>query len=398
MKYRSTVLEANGRTTTAVLEAASENELAASLEDKGRVLIRARPVRERLPAAGRPLPPKKLLAFTQAMESLLAGGVPVLGAFDAVLTQEKDERLAAVYSGVAQRISSGETFAEALAAYPRSFPPLYRELIRAGEASGSVDQSFAYLAGFLHWIAEIRGVIKQAIVYPIVVLSATYGLILFLLAFVVPRLAAVVTGMVTELPPSSRILFGISAFVESNVGTVLGGTFALVAAFVLLVRNPAGAGLIVSGLSRLPVARGIVVALNRAQACRTISVLVSSGITVSDALRMSGRVVSLPWMRRELEAVDEQILGGVPLSTALSGRNVVPDFGLVLLKAGEESGSFDVAFGRLAELYDDEAKGSVKRAVALLEPIMTVFLGVVIAGVAIIVVNTIYGAVAGVRQ
>lgn len=399
MQFRSTVLEPDGRRAVVNLQAETEAALATTLLNSGRILIQATPMRSQRDAGrGRPIPHKTLLAFTNAMESLIEGGVPVLTALEAIRDQEEDDRLAAVYDGVAQRIASGETIAEAFGAYPKSFSPMYVQILGAGEESGNLDGSLGYLSGFLKWTSELRGVIKQATVYPIVVMAAAYGLIIFMLGVVVPKMAGMLEKMVDNMPTSSRVLFDLSGAVEANMGKILLVTLVVVIAFVKMLKSAAGQQLLVGVLARLPIARGIIIALNRARACRTLGVLLGSGLTVINAVRLTRRIITLPWMRDELERVEQELLEGQPLSVAVTDSGILTNFGLVMLRAGEDTGRFEHAFARMAAIYDDDARTEVKRAIGFLEPAMTIFIGIVIAGVAVTVINTLYTAIQGIQQ
>lgn len=398
MQFRSIILEPDGRRAVVELEAASEAALATRLLDNGRILIQAEQSRRAEDTRrGRALAPKQLLAFTDALESLLDGGVPVITALEAIAEQEEDLDVADIYRGIARRIGEGDKLAEAFRMYPRSFSTMYVEILAAGEESGNIDGSLKYLSDFLKWSEEIRGVIKQATVYPIVVMSAAYGLVIFMLGVVVPKLAAMLEGMVTEMPPSSQVLFAMSGFVEAHLGKIFLGTLVFVFLLRRFLRSPGGQRTVLSGLSRMPVARGIVVALNRARACRTLGVLIASGLTIVKSLELTARIVTLPWFRAELEQVRVDLTEGAMLSAALSETDVLSPFGRVLLKAGEDTGRFDRAFDRMAGIYDHDARSEVKRAIGYLEPAMTVFIGIVIAGIAVTVINTIYSAIQGVQ-
>lgn len=396
MRFKSTFVQSDeGVLTTAVLEADSERALAAALQDAGRILIRARPLPDRKLGRGPRLPAKKLLLMTQAFDSLIKGGVPMLSALEALRAQEADEKVLLLYDGLIQTVAKGRPFSDALEQYPRAFPKLYVELVRAGEASGSMEQVIGYLAGYLEWTQDIRATIKKAATYPIVVMSAAYGLVLFLLSFVVPRLADLLTKISTDLPPATRALLSTSDFVATNLIWILLGTVGGVVGLVFFVRSDIGSRLFTEGLVRMPVVRTIVMAVSRAQISRTLGVMLDSGITLTESLALVARTVRVRVLSEGVERCRELLTRGTSVTRAFEEAAIMPGLAMALLSAGEESGSLPAALNRLSEFYDRDAKNAVERGLAILEPLTTVLLGGIVVLVAGIVLNTLYGAMQG---
>jgi type II secretory pathway component PulF len=179
---------------------------------------------------------------------------------------------------------------------------------------------------------------------------------------------------------------------------ILAGTLAAVIAFVMLTRTAAFQGMLMNGLARLPVVSKVVSTLAIAQFCRTFSVLLNSGLTMTNALELGGAAVSLPRVRDRLDSARERILGGARLGEAMQAEQVLPPVALSMVMVGEEAGRLPITFERLSRLYDREVKAAVKRALGLLEPIVTVVLGLIVGGVAVLVVTTIYSAMKGIGK
>jgi type IV pilus assembly protein PilC len=399
MRYRSTFLEADGTRGTAVLEAPDEQQLHLRLHERGRTLLRARPVQSSEPVVrSRPLPPRKLLLLVQSLESSLDVGVPLIVALTAILEHEHDARTKTMYQDIVDRVSGGAPLSAAMAAYPRTFPPVFRALVRAGESSGSLPRVFAALAEDLEWRLELGGVARQAMVYPLVVLTAGYGLVLFLLAFVLPRLGDVLAKIGGELPAASRALIELSGFVAANVPAVLLGSAAAAAALVMLVRSDRGKSLLAGAFARLPVARDVVHTLGLAGLCHNLSVLLDAGLMVTDSLELSGNALAVRRTRQSVHAARERILGGAKVTEAFSASALLPPVAISMVRIGEEGGSLPKSFARLSAMYDRHAKEAVKKAIALLEPLVTVLLGVIVGGVAALVITTIYSAMQGIGR
>lgn len=401
MRFRSTILERDGSTVTAELEAADAQSLHDQLHREGRTLVRVKVVETAARSKVRanvPLSTRRLLMLTQALHEALDAGVPLLSAFRAVGEQEVEPRVAAMLEELADSVAAGQPLSDALEAHPRAFPRIYCALVRAGEQSGSLPNVLQSIANFLEWKMEIGGVVKQAMIYPIVVGVAGYAMVLFLLSFVIPRLGSVISKIGNELPPASRMLIDCSGFVAENILAIsLGSVGTAMLAFVLL-RTAVCRELAVGLLSGLPVVRSVVGTLATAQFCRTFSVLLNAGLTMTAALDMGAAAVALPRLRRRIHESRERIVGGARLGEAFQAAEVMPPVALSMVKVGEEAGRLPITFERLSRLYDREVKEAVKKALGLLEPAVTVLLGIVVGGIAALVVGTIYSAMKGIGK
>jgi len=397
MRFLTTVLNGDGTTVREELEAADVQALHAQLHRQGLTLLRARALDRDLAAAvvDVELKPRRLLLLTQALAEALEAGVPLLSTFQAVAEQEDDERIVDLLQDVAKRIEAGQVLSDAMAAHPLAFPAVYCALVRAGEQSGSLPQVLYSIAGFLEWRLEIGGIVKQAMVYPVVVATAGYGMLLFMLSFVIPRLGAVLSKIGTELPAASRMLIATSGFVAEHVVAVILVTIAAAVAAVFALRTRGARDFMASVMAALPVLRHVVATLSIAQFCRTFGVLLQAGLTMTHALELAAASVSSPRFRADIEAVRARILGGERLVDVASDVELLPPVALSMVKVGEEAGRLPVTFERLSRLYDREVKAAVKRALGLMEPIVTVLLGVVVGGIAVLVVTTIYSAMKG---
>jgi general secretion pathway protein F len=299
---------------------------------------------------------------------------------------------------VIDRVSRGESLSEAMGALPGSFSPLYTALVRAGEASGSTDRVFGTMAGFLDWREELKATARQAMIYPAVILTAAFGLILFLLSFVIPRIGEIIRKMVHELPPASRLLLALSDIVAGNVMLVLFCTALLVSGIVWFCRTPRGGRLMANLFGRLPIARRIVTTLNLAQACRSLAVLLDSGLTMLAAIDLTAATLSLPKLSQGFQSLRKRIEDGARLSEAMMATAILPPLAISMVKVGEDAGSLSQAFLRLATMYDREARSAVKNAIGFLEPAVTVLLGLIVGGVAAIVISTLYKATQGLAR
>ena len=406
MRYRAKVLDADGATSIAVLEADDEQTLHLQLHGEGRTLLTAQAldvvdaadVDDTAEVDDVRLSQRRLLLLTQALYEALDAGVPLLGTFAAIAEQEEDDRVADLLTAIGERVAAGQSLSDALASHPKAFPMLYCALVKAGEQSGSLPEVLQSVASYLEWRLDIAATIKQAMVYPALVAAAGYGMVLFMLSFVIPRLGSVLEKMGGDLPAASQMLIRTSGVVAENIWLILGGSVAAVVGGILALRTAPVQGAMLSMLARLPVVRDLVSTLALAQFCRTFGVLLNAGLTMTNALELGGGAVSLPDVRDGLAATRERILGGARLGESLKEEEVLPPVALSMVMVGEEAGRLPITFERLSRLYDREVKAAVKRALGMMEPVVTVLLGIVVGGVAVLVVSTIYSAMRGIGK
>ncbi|MFM1871239.1 MAG: hypothetical protein RL398_661 [Planctomycetota bacterium] len=402
MRFQSQVLERDGSTAALELEAVDAQSLHEDLHRQGRVLLRAKPVaRERasIAASGNVrLTPRSLLLFTQALRDALDAGVPLLTAFSAIAEQSDEPERQAMLETIGRRVAGGNSLAESLQEHPRAFPSIYCALVRAGEQSGSLPQVLESLAEYLEWRIEITATVRQAMVYPLVVAAAGYGMILFLLTFVVPRIAGVLDKLGGELPAASRWLLAASDFLATNLLGVLAATAAAIVLLVQALRRDTSRAALAGIAARAPLFGPVLVGLSTAQFCRTFGVLLQAGLGMPQALDLTASAIGVKASRERVRAVHDHILGGARLGESVAQFGLLPPVALSMVRVGEEAGRLPTTFARLGRLYDREVKEQVKRALTLLEPIVTVALGLVVGGVAVIVIATIYSALQGIGK
>jgi len=402
MRFQSTILEADGSQVTKELEAVDEQSLHDRLHREGKTLLRVRLVEgAKAPSGDAPsvkVNSRRLLLLTQAMQESLDAGVPLLAAFDALAEQEEDPKLEGMLQDLGQRVSSGQELSEALKAHPRAFPSVYCSLVKAGEQSGSLPSVLESIASYLEWKIEIAGVVKQAMIYPAVVISAGYGMVLFMLSFVIPRLGSVLEKIGGDLPAASQMLISASDFVAQYVWWIVFASIGSVISVIVMTKTSWIKDIFVSILASLPIVRNVVSTLAVAQFARTFSVLLRAGLTMTHALELGAAAVGSPRFRRGLLAARNRIVSGARLGEAFHEEDLLPPVALSMVKVGEEAGRLPVTFERLSRFYDREVKAAVRKALGMLEPIVTVLLGLVVGGVAVLVVITIYSAMKGVGK
>ncbi len=336
--------------------------------------------------------------FTKNLWTQLDAGVPLLRALEVERDQAVGTKLGPVLDQAVSEIQSGATFSEALEHAPKVFSRIYRNLVKAGESSGDLPKVLFSLSEFLEWTEEISKTIQKAVRYPIIVLVGVIAVLLFILGFVFPKFDELFGRMGDQLPTSAAVLLAAGKFISAHAPEIVGGMLFLgISAFVLLKKG-FGRELLLSLVARLPVAGPVMSAIDLARFSRTLSVLQGSGVPLVQGIELAGHSVADPALAEEIEEVRDHLTQGEPLSRALGRSAHFPPLVINLVSVGEESGRMDGCLARLADHFDREARERVDAAIAWLEPAITIFLGVVVGGMAAIILSSLYKAMLAVGR
>jgi len=380
----------DGRTRKGVLEADTARQIRQQLREKGwaplRVIeVRQREAKRRTVRWRRGISGSDLALITRQFATLVRSGVPIEEALLTVSQQTNRPRLKSLMVSVRSRIKEGHSLAAALSDFPHVFPDLYRATVSAGEQSGHLDAVLDRLADY----TETRQTIKQktmiALIYPILVTTVAILVVSALLAYVVPQVVQVFTGIGQELPLLTRMLIALSDFVRSYGVVVLLIIIAGVVVGSVVIRRPAVRQQYDRILLHVPLVMRLVRGMNAARFARTLSILVGSGVPLLDSLRISAQVVGNRAMRSAVEDAANSVREGSTLFTALEQSGYFPPMTIHLIASGESSGNLETMLDRAATNQEREMEAMVNVFMGLLEPLLIVTMG----GVVLIIVLAI---------
>ncbi len=388
-------LDARGKTARGLITA--DSALAARRELRGRAMapLAIRPAEARRTAGAQAglveglrqqdLSARERMLVTRQLASLLGAGMPVAECLGLLAQQGGRHHMRRVLMAVRARVSEGERLSEAMQAFPKSFPAVYRAMIAAGETAGGLDQVLARLADYLEKEEAIANRITGALVYPVVLSVVAIGVVALLMTFVVPRIAEQFTGMGMALPALTRFMIAASSLLTAGWPVILGGLAVLVFATILLLRQPAIRLKAHGACARLPGLGGFLRQVESARFARTMGILVESGAILPDALRAASKATGNLAFKAKLDAVLGEVESGRALSDALRAQAWFPALMLFMVAAGERSGALGEMFRRAADQMEQEIDGSVTVALNLLEPGIILLLG----GVVVVIVLSI---------
>ena len=315
---------------------------------------------------------KALANFTRQLAILLRNGLSLLRSFETLIAQERNPAFKWVLSELASNIRSGNTFSEGLHKFPREFDPLYVNIVKAGEASGTLDTALDRLSLFLNKTMQIRSKVKQAAMYPTVVFGFSVAIVLLLMTFVVPRFANIFETQLQgqELPLLTRIVLGLStSFTENWLNWLAGASIAFVL-FSLFRKTSMGQACFAFIKLRAPFISDTFTKLYVSRFCRTFGTLLESGVPILDALNYARDAVGNRFVMDAINRVRNRVKDGEALAAPMAATGVFPPMVYNMVEVGEETGQIAEMLGQVADVYDDEVDASVGNVTSLIEPIL----------------------------
>ncbi|MEZ6187294.1 MAG: type II secretion system F family protein [Planctomycetota bacterium] len=328
----------------------------------------------------------EMVSVTRLLATLLKAGIPLIDAISSVINQVSDKYLSTVLRQIREAVRGGVGIADALGNHPELFDPLYVNMVRAGEEAGALDDVLTRLANFMQAQARTKNKVSAALTYPLIMMVLGGGVVVFLLAFVVPKIVGVVQKRGTPLPLPTKILITIKDMFLS--WWWLGALLAAVAfiAWTLFTSTENGAMFRDRNKLKLPIVGDLFRKQSVARFAHTFATLLRSGVQATDCLRILSTVVDNRLLGKVLLEVRDRIIEGQDISTPIKRSQVFPPVVGDMIAIGEESGSLEELLERIAEAYDEEVEITTTKATSLIEPIIIVIMAGIVGFIVLAVV------------
>ncbi|MBI2870632.1 MAG: type II secretion system F family protein [Candidatus Omnitrophica bacterium] len=334
--------------------------------------------------------PRDLEELTRQLANLLESGLTLIRALKVLEGQSHSPRMKRLLKGLASAIEDGATFSEGLARYPGVFSDVFVNMVRSGETGGNLELILHRLADFSEKENDMKDRIRNAMIYPLILIVFGSGVVCFLLVFVVPQITSMFTDLGQALPLPTRILISISGLMTAYGWVVFIGA-TLVFLFLKRLLNTKEARLVIHRLwLRIPVAGELARKSDLAGLGRTLGTLLGSGVPILSALQVSESTLSNEYARHELKAVHGEVAGGAALAESLGRHPFFPPFVTNLVNVGEEGGQLERSLDRIAAAYEREARRTLEVLTSLLGPAMILLLGSVVGFVVIAMLLPIF--------
>jgi len=379
--YLWTGLDRNKREVRGEVRAPSETVVANNLRRQG---IRVTKIKRQTLRGGRSISQKDITFFTRQLATMLKAGVPMLQAFDIVARGHSNARFARLMMQIKNKIETGSSLSQAFREHPAHFDDLYCNLVHAGETSGTIDAILERLAVYLEKILAIKSKIKSALFYPISVMVVAVVVVWVIMVWVIPAFKQVFTSFGADLPAPTLLVIAISDFVVAWWWLVFLAIVGSIVGMLALYRRSSAFRIAFDRvLLKFPILGPIVQKATIARWTRTLATMFTAGVPLVESLDAvagaSGNAVFASATKR----IQTDVSTGISLTNAMASADVFPTMVLQMTQIGEESGSLDGMLGKVADFYEREVDDAVAALSSLLEPIIIVFLGVVIGGLVV---------------
>jgi type IV pilus assembly protein PilC len=339
----------------------------------------------------------ELSIFTAQLASLLTAGLPLVGCLEALQDQTEDEIFRIIIRDVRLEISSGSSFSAAIKKFPRAFNTLFVSMVEAGEASGGLAEILGKVAGYFESSVKLTKKVKSAMTYPIAVIGLAIALVNVLLIFVIPVFAAMFSDFGAKLPAPTQMLISLSDFLKHNFFYLAAGAYGIYWAVGKFVSTPRGRRLKDTLLIRAPIFGNLIHKIALSRFCRTYATLMRSGVPILRTLEIVASASNKVQVEDACVEISKHVSQGGQVSEVLASNPFFPPMMKHMVKAGEATGNVDGMMNKIADFYDVECEATVSALTSLIEPLLIVFLGVVVGGIVMAMFLPIFqlGAVAG---
>ncbi|MHB1068837.1 MAG: type II secretion system F family protein [Gemmatimonadaceae bacterium] len=381
--FQYTARDAKGDLKTGTLEAATKDDVMTQLRQKRMNVVKVEEQGKAKVKTGGSIAMRDVVIFTRQFSTMINSGLPLVQALDILSKQTENKSLAAVTRQVVFDVESGHTVADALAKHPNAFTDLYVNMVAAGEAGGILDTILMRLATFMEKNDALVRKVKGAMIYPGVIMSVAGICIVVLLIFVIPVFQGMFASVGLTLPLPTRIVIMMSDFLTVYWWAVGGGAFIAYKSIQKWYKTPDGKLALDKLMLKMPVLGDVIRKSAVSRFTRTLGTLISSGVSILDGLEITAKTSGNRVIQDAIMASRASIAGGDTISAPLAKSNVFPPMVISMIAVGEQTGGLDEMLSKIADFYDEEVDAAVGGLLALMEPIMIVFLGVVVGGMVV---------------
>jgi type IV pilus assembly protein PilC len=336
---------------------------------------------------------KDLAVFTRQFSVMIGAGLPLVQCLDILGTQAEDKNFGQIILATRADVENGSSLADAMQKHPKAFDPLFTNMIAAGEAGGILDAILKRLATYIEKSVKLKAQVKSAMIYPVAVIVIAAVVVGVILWKVIPTFASLFAGLGAELPLPTRIVMGASdALVRFGV-FVIAGLVGLGFAFRAYYGTPNGRRVVDAIVLKLPVLGLLTRKIAVARFCRTLSTLLTSGVSILEALDITARTAGNAIVEEAIYSTRKSIEGGETIAAPLAETAVFPPMVVQMISVGEATGALDTMLSKIADFYEEEVDVAVAGMLTLLEPIMIALLGGIVGGIVIAMYMPIFSLV-----
>lgn len=382
-RYVFEARDGRGRIFKGELDAPSENEARVRLRAQKLMPMKLAQAEQKVSTlkkvGGKSVPAKELQIFTRQLSTLLGSGIPILQSLEVLSQSQRSPGMSIAMKAMINDINQGRRFGEAMAEHPLVFDRFYVNMVKAGEESGNIDSILLRLASYIEKAVKLKSQVKGALVYPIAILVVAFVVVAGLLVFVIPKFETVFASSGQELPGLTQMVVTMSKVFISYWWMVIGGLVGGVFFAINYYRTDDGKKTIDGILIDLPYMGDLIQKSAVARFTRTLATLLGSGVSIMEALEISSKVTGNHVIENALLRAREAISEGKSLTVPLSKEKYIPQMVTQMIGVGEQTGNIDAMLNKVADFYEDEVDVAVGALTSIMEPLLMVVLGGIVA-------------------
>ena len=380
--------DASGRIVSGIQDALNEDNAVTSLMSRGLMVLslQEKSIASKTKKKVWTVKETDLVLFTRQLATMIEAGISLVQGLTALYDQcdpKRQKSMRHVVSDVTTRVQGGETFHEAISKHPRVFNRLFVSMVKAGEAGGLLAEILERLAGFLEASARLRKKVKSAMTYPVIVVCIAFAITTFLIVRVVPIFGEIFKDFGAKLPAPTQFLLDVSDFVRGEWYFLVVGIASIIFGVRTFIRSTRGKQIWDKWKLKLPVFGPLIHKIAMSRFARTFAQLIRSGVPILEVIDIVGGSAGNDVIERGIKSLGDEVEKGDNLSVAMSKKSIFPPMLLRMVAAGEATGKIDSMLEKMADFWDEEIEAMLDALTSLIEPMLIVFLGVIVGGIVI---------------
>lgn len=397
--YSYKAQDTRGKIIEGTIQGSKKEEVASVLKSESLQLLTLKKIDTRSDIFGYNISTSDKAEFCRLMSTMLRSGLSVPDSVEIIGQDTKNKKMQRVLADVSSETSKGKSISSVLSTYEKDFGSVFLTMIKAGEESGTLDQSFEYLSKQLAASYDLNQKIKGALMYPAVIVVAMIAEGILMFVFVLPKISDVFLKMNIDLPTYTRVIFSIGTFTDKYTAFVMGSIVVSMVVAFLFIYLKTTRNLLVRLLSKIPIIRKIMDQIDIARFARTLSTLLKSGVSIVESLDVAVGSMSQSRMKKIGKKFSEGVRRGESLSNVLlDSQGVFPAVVVQTIKAGEKTGNLEEVLIEMAVFYEKEVDHSLKRLTSLLEPVLMLAIGLAVGLMVIVMMAPIYSIMGNLQE
>jgi type IV pilus assembly protein PilC len=392
--YYYIAIDTNGKEKKGKMEAPDQDRVFHSLKAEGLfpVSIKEQGLlhKDIQISLSNPVKPRDLSIFTRQLVSILKAGVPIVRALQMLVEQTQNKTLKKGIKNTMLMVERGERLADGMRSQGKIFPPLLINMVEAGEASGSLEIALERMSVHFEKEAKLKALVKKAMIYPMMLGGVSLGVVILMLAFVIPNFMEMFQDMNMKMPAITVTIMSMSNFVVNKWYILVGILALLILTVTVFKSSSAGETLLAKLALQLPIFGSLNIKTASARFTRTLSTLIAAGIPLMEAIEITARTMDNLVVKKVLMESKEEVARGVPLSVPLRASGIFPPMVYHMTKIGEETGNLESMLTTIADYYDEEVEVATQSLAAAMDPLIIIVLAVVVGGLVLAIMQPMF--------